>query len=334
MNLEQDKVVLLFYKDFESDSFIRYDRYLKRMIRPIYYLFKKGQKVSGFHMWYQLLVKALRQEGYHVYQNDYAKARENPDYPVGIIGYPHILDDWSLLNPALLGPALFDHPQLAPNLMQDPRNKAYIVTCPWVKDLFEPYYPNACVLWHAGIDMSIWPDTKKHPKSIDLLIYDKIRWNREHFESALLNSIIEFLESQNLNHAVIRYKFYDHAHYQEMLSKSKAMIFLCEHETQGMAYQEALASNVPVLAWDNGFWLDPNRFQYESEPVVASSTPYFSPECGEKFKDMAEFPSAFDEFWSNLDKYQPRQYVGRELSLKGSAELYMKYYRAIASTHG
>ena len=35
--------------------------------------------------------------------------------------------------------------------------------------------------------------------------------------------------------------------YRALLRRSKSMLFLCESETQGMAYQEALASNVPVL---------------------------------------------------------------------------------------
>ena len=39
------------------------------------------------------------------------------------------------------------------------------------------------------------------------------------------------------------------------------MIFLCEHETQGIAYQQALSRNVPILAWDRGGdWQDPTYY--------------------------------------------------------------------------
>jgi hypothetical protein len=51
----------------------------------------------------------------------------------------------------------------------------------------------------------------------------------------------------------VRYKFHDHYSYRRLLQRSRALVFLCEHETQAIAYQEALASNVPVLAWDNGY---------------------------------------------------------------------------------
>ena len=42
------------------------------------------------------------------------------------------------------------------------------------------------------------------------------------------------------------------------------MIFLVEHETQGIAYQEAMACDVPILAWDQGNWLDPKRLELET----------------------------------------------------------------------
>jgi hypothetical protein len=106
------------------------------------------------------------------------------------------------------------------------------------------------------------------------------------------------------------------------------MIYLCEHETQGFAYQEALASNVPVLAWDPGVWMDPLASVHETEPVEATSVPYFSAECGERFRSFEDFSETLDLFWRRLPDYEPRAYVGRELSLRGSAEIYMSYYNA------
>lgn len=330
MDVANDKIILLFYKDFERDSLFKHDRYLKRIIRPIYNIFRSSQKVSGFYVWYQLLIKALRRQGYQVRLNDYSFARNHPRYPVGILGYPQILNHWRLPNPALLGPGLYDHPKLAPQLMQDPRFKLFIVTCEWMSRMFEPVYSSRCVQWYAGIDTETWADTSDHAKPVDVLIYDKIRWNRDTYGPLLLDPILGALDDRKLTYRIIRYRQYDHNLYRKLLSESKSMIFLCEHETQGMAYQEAMASNVPVLAWDNGFWLDPRRSTFEPNPVPATSVPYFSPECGERFKDIAGFPATFDKFWANLESYQPRRYVQRELSFNGSAELYIKYYQQVA----
>ena len=321
-----DRTVLLFFRDFESDRFVPGDRYLKRLVRPLYNRFNRKQKVTGFQMAFQLLAEALRRSEYDVRINDYRAARRNPGHPVGLFGYPHLLEGWDLPNPAVLGPGLYDHPSLAPRLMEDERNRFYLVCSEWMRRMFARRYGDSCVIWFNGIDAARWPDTRGHAKDVDVLVYDKIRWNREHYEPALLNPVLESLARRGLRVETLRYKLYDHATYRDLLARSRSMIFLCEHETQGLAYQEALASGVPVLAWDNGYWLDPHRADFEPGPVPASSVPYFSPECGDRFRDFGEFEAAFDRFWPRLPEYDPRGYVERELSLARSAELYMRYY--------
>ena len=332
MNFLSDRVVLLFFKGFIPDSFFPGDHYIKLFIRPIYYRFKKGQKITGFEVSLQLLMKALQKAGYEVQLNNYKLAYDNPHYPVGLVGYHGLLDNWSLPNPALLGPSLYDHPKLNPNLLDDPRYKKYLVLCDWMYDMFEPVYGKKYLRkWYAGIETQQWPDTRFEPKSIDVLIYDKIRWNRDRYEPELLIPITQFLDKKGLKYAIVRYKCYDHLHYRKLLSDSRTMIFLCEHETQGLAYQEAMSSNLPILAWDPGWWLDPNRQKYSDEPIPACSVPYFSTECGEKFQDFSEFAEIFARFWSRLAIYEPRQFVQRELSFSNSAELYMRYYRELAT---
>ncbi len=104
------------------------------------------------------------------------------------------------------------------------------------------------------------------------------------------------------------------------------MIFLGEHETMGLAYQEALASNLPILAWDIGSWQDPQRAEHGLGTVPATSVPYFSDECGDRFRGPHDFDEAFGRFWARLDSYEPRQFIGREMTLEKSAQLYMSYY--------
>lgn len=324
-----DRTVLLFYRDCERDSLVPGDRYLKRLVRPVYHHFTRRQKVSGFLVWYQLLVRALERAGLEVRHNDFRAARRHPEHPVGLIGYPRVLEGWDLPNPAVLGPGLLDHPSLAPTLMDDPRFRSYVVTCDWMRDVFAPVFgAERVVPWYAGIDLAEWPDTRGGRKDVDVLVYDKMRWNRERMEGELLEPVLRGLAARGLRVETVRYKHYDHAAYRDLLARSRAMVFLCEHETQGMAYQEAMASGVPILAWDNGFWLDPNAPEWEERPVPASSVPYFAPECGERFRDAAEFEPALDRFLARLDAYDPRGYVARELSQAGSAELYLRHYRA------
>jgi len=312
-NLEKGKDILLFYEKHKWDYV---ENYSKRTI-------------SGFYAWYTLLVRALKENGYRVYENNYELARANPSYPVGLVGTPHCIPKWNLSNPAILGPSMYDHPSQNPTLMQDKRFKYYLLTCEWLKNVFSGVYENKCVLWHAGISTNEWIDVKNNKKTIDVLIYDKIRWERKKTAPLFLEPIKNFLKENNLSYFVLQYGDITHEVYKNLLNKSKAMIFLCEHETQGMAYQEALASNVPIIAWDHGWWTDPVWQAYSEIPIPATSVPLFSRECGEKFKMIKDFPKTFEKFWSKLDSYKPRQFIQREVSFKKSADIYCKYYFSI-----
>jgi hypothetical protein len=107
------------------------------------------------------------------------------------------------------------------------------------------------------------------------------------------------------------------------------MIFLCEHETQGIAYQEALASNVPVLALDEGILLDPMQKRFASPDLRVSSVPYFDATCGETFV-ADDFEVALDRFLRKRHTYRPREYVLNCLSMQQAAANYLRMYCSLA----
>ncbi|MEQ1895767.1 MAG: hypothetical protein ABL971_00105 [Vicinamibacterales bacterium] len=94
------------------------------------------------------------------------------------------------------------------------------------------------------------------------------------------------------------------------------MIFLCEHETQGIAYQQALSSGVPLLAWDrSGNWKDPSYYpeQVRFEPV--SSVPYWDERCGMKFADANRIQASLDaEDFHSGQLFRPEEQKERALS--------------------
>jgi hypothetical protein len=333
LDLNRDRVVLLFFEDFDQDRFVRGDRHALRFARRLVQAARRKQKVTGFGVAFQSLITALEQSGYDVRVNDERLARANPDYPVGIAGYPHILDRWDLPNPAVLGPGLLDHPSINPGLMKDPRFVRYIVPCEWMRTMFGKVFPPEKLgLFFAGLDMRQWGDLRSCPKDLDFIVYDKIRWNHAQQERELVGPVLRVLEDKGLRYERLVYKQYDHARYRSLLQRAHGMIFICEHETQGLAYQEAMSSNVPILAWDPRLWLDPNRFKYGETDVPASSVPYFDERCGDRFRDAAELPGALQRFMAHRDGYEPRRYVADHLSLEASARAYLDLYRqALAS---
>lgn len=318
----RDRVALLFFGDVERDRWIRGDRVPRRFARLVRHALTHRQRTSGFTVAFQALCKALSRRGYQVIVNDHALARKNPLYPVGIAGYPHILERWSLPNPAVLGPGLFDHPGQAPHLLEDPRFKAYLVPEGWMMDLFRGGFGDLCLPWHAGVDLASWPSFRAAKKDIDVLVYVKFLWDREAGERAVLAPLLAALGERRLRVHVLRYGTYEPGEYRALLRRSTSMAYVCEHETQGIAYAEAMACDVPLFAWDQGKWLDPIRLRFGTPDVPASSVPYFDATCGERFSCVGEIGPALDRFLGGLSGYAPRAFVARRISLEGSADLY------------
>ncbi len=324
------KHILLFYREYEPDSFIRGDRYLKRLVRPLYNRLHHRQKVTGFGVSFNMLHRGLAEAGYVVHCNDYALARANPDYPVGIVGGPALLEDWTLPNPAILGPSIYDQPGQNPRLFEDARFRTYVCLGDWMVHLFETVYRGRCIQWFAGIDTDTWPDLSDQPKDLDFLIYDKVRWDHDDYQQSLIDPILGDLDARGLTYELIRYRHHDHETFKSLLSRAKGMLFLCENETQGIAYQEALASGVPVLAWDRGYWGDPQWKAHLDKAPWASSVPFFSPACGERFVGMEDWGAKLEAFLAGRGDYKPRDYVKANLDIATSGRIYAQAYFAAA----
>lgn len=318
----RDRVALLFFGDVERDTWIHGDRAARRLARQVRHALTHRHRISGFTVAFQALCRALSRAGFRVVVDDYALARANPHFPVGVAGYPHILDDWTLPNPLVLGPGLFDHPAQALHLLNDPRVRAYLTPEGWMRDLFGGPLGDLCLPWHAGVDLEAWASCRAAPKDVDALVYVKFLWDREGGRRTLLAPILAELARRGLRVQVIRYGDYEPGQYRVLLRRSRAMVFLSDHETQGIATAEAMACDVPILAWDQGQWLDPIRLRYGDGHVPASSVPYFDPTCGERFRSAADFAPALERFLRALPDYAPRAFVARRLSLDASARLY------------
>jgi len=108
------------------------------------------------------------------------------------------------------------------------------------------------------------------------------------------------------------------------------MIFLCEHETQGIAYQQALACGIPILAWDRGgYWQDPEFYPHQVKFGPVTSVPYWDERCGQTFVDAAEFLEELDQFWADLKHYSPREYVLQNLTLEICARQYLEHVNEV-----
>jgi hypothetical protein len=156
-------------------------------------------------------------------------------------------------------------------------------------------------IWPVGIkDINIERTGNK------ILVYHKQRSEED------LKFVIDSLQDIGYEYEILRYGHYSQEQFYSCLENCFKGIIVGRPETQGVAYQEMMSSNLPLLLWDVNEWYDynlPSPYQKYPQPSLAH---YFSDECGEKFYDKKDFVEVFNKFIKNT--YSPKEYVKKELS--------------------
>jgi hypothetical protein len=192
--------------------------------------------------------------------------------------------------------------------------KKTIVPSEWVKNLYLKWLPsNLIEIWPVGIDTDFFSDKSNDNKEYDFLIYFKRRNQDE------LNFITTFLNNSNLNYVIINYGDYSEEIFLDSISKSKRGIVIDSSESQGIAIEEMMSCNLPLLVWDVKKWEDMGV----NNSCESTSIPYWDETCGEYFFNKDEFLEKFKKFMS-CDTYRPRNYILENLSLSKSAEILSK----------
>jgi hypothetical protein len=319
--------VCLYYRTApENDRWLPGDRYVRPLVRRVIRGNPRPGGVDKVFINLCLGFDRLRMP----YKVNLPFGKLKNDDLVGVIGRGrYALRGYDRPNPIVAGVALMTHPSEWPTLCEEYPIAAYLQHCNWANDIYKPYFGDRFKVWPVGIDTHSWQPVLLDKKPVDFLVYDKISWNREEMVPRLLAPVRQVLEGRNLTYLELRSGQYTELQYKEALGKCRAMIFLCEHESQGIAYQECLSSGVPVLAWDQGWWLDPNRFAWGQPNVPATSVPYFDGRCGLKFPDIGEFPERLVEFLDLMHSgaFVPRDYVTENLTLEKCSAHYLRILR-------
>lgn len=333
IDLGRGPLVLLFYDGFERKALPGFVGRLysdsREAARKLYRTAKGLQSDTGFYVAFKLMVDSLRRAGCDVRINDFALAAAHPTYPIGIAGYPSVLDKVQLPNPAIFGPGDYGLPDELDLTRTRPNVQRYIQPCRWATSLYDATLGDKTMVWPVGIDTDKYVDQSAHAKDLDFVVYDKIRWHRDREVPRILDRILAHAAASGKSFEVLRYGHHVHADYMSGLKRARAMLFVCEHETQGLACQEALSCNVPVLAWDEGTLVDAAQARFLPDGMRVSSVPYFDARCGETF-EIENFEAAHDTFWQRYDTYQPRAFVLDTLSMPKSAAAYLKAYFELA----
>lgn len=314
--------ICIFFREQQSDRWFKGDHVWRAKVRRI---IRGPDPIGGIKTVYLNLLRGLDKLGVS-YVTNIPYSEIQPSDLVGVIGVgDHCLDGYDKPNPILAGVAVAEHPMEWPTLFDDYPVARYVVHCDWVKAMYERHYGPRISTWAVGIDTDRWAPVPASAKTVDFLIYDKVRWDYDRVHRALVDPIVDVLKKRGLSFETIRYGSYKPEEFRAALSRAKAMLFLCEHETQGLAYQQAMSCNVPILAWNPGVWLDPWRFRHGEGHVPATSVPFFDERCGGTFLGAPDFDGALGHFLERTGsgKFKPRDYVLENLTLEGCARNYI-----------
>jgi glycosyltransferase involved in cell wall biosynthesis len=319
------RVCIYFRTAPEQDRWLPGDRFIRPFVRRLV----RGQSARGPGKVFTNLCLGLDRLGVG-YEINLPFARLRDDDLVGVIGLGHrALSGYDRPFPIVAGPGLMTHPSEWPDLCERYPVVRYLQHSAWANAVYKPYYGDKCAIWPVGIDTDSWAPVDLGDKKFDFLIYDKIMWRQEEMVPRLLAPIRSELQRRKLTFTEIRYGHYGEAQYRQALQLCRAMLFLCEHESQGLAYQECLAAGVPVLAWDQGRWLDPNRFAWGDADVPATSVPYFDESCGVRFGNIEEFGARLSEFLDRRAAMSPRDYILRNLTLERCSGHYLQILEGV-----
>lgn len=279
-------------------------------------------KIGGPQKVYRNLVKGLKRIGYPYVVNRNLNATKRL----------WVHDDIKALRnlntnevKTVVGPNLFVMPK---DIIKGAKLEGvlYLHPCEWPIEQWKSVGFNTCPLypWPVGIDTEEFKPSWGKRSSKEIMVYHKGRDSRD------LEYIIETLKKMRLKHNLVLYGNYKEDEYKEVLNKTSFIIWHGPHESQGIALQEALACDVPILICDVTSVLQEVGCQYvwekEAVEVKVTAAPFFDERCGIKIIDWARLEESIEFMLDHLGDYAPREYVLENLSLEGQARKFVAFW--------
>ena len=222
--------------------------------------------------------------------------------------------------PAVIGPNVVVLPNDLWPLVPFLSRSVYLHPSPWCVNLWKEVGFSECPLYHwpVGIDTDDFNIVRTVDSAKNVMVYLKNR------EKRLSEYAVEILKKAGYTPYVIRYGDYNELEYKTVLSKTCFGLWIGISESQGIALQEALSSNLPLIVCNvqslfegndkNGYRFPPGLMNFKP-----TSAPYFDKRCGIIIEDICLLEQAVKEVTENLEGFRPREYILENLSLEKQA---------------
>jgi len=283
-------------------------------------------RASGPNKVVHNLIKGLDRIGYPYVTNkdlaygDYLWIHDDAPALVALKRYPR-------KDKVVVGPNII----LPEDLLFDCGDIILLQPSQWTKDFCLKYRfsKSPVEVWPTGLDTDMFAAAQPEKRQ-KVLVYFKQRFPEE------LNYIENILKEKKIDYEVIRYGSYREKDYLDSLQAAKYVIWIGRQESQGVAFQESLASDIPVLVWDVprlGHWLPDTaaeKAMFSSEESAfagATAAPYFDARCGYKILDRGVLAESVAKMEREYLSFRPREFVLENLSLEKKAHALLEIFR-------
>jgi len=224
----------------------------------------------------------------------------------------------------LLGPNLVVMPHEIPKGIEI-KKALYLQPSDWVVKWWKHIGFKECPLksWPVGIDTDDFKPSNIPQSKRRILVYHKKRDPQE------LLFLLKALQEMNLPYWLVHYGSYDEKGYRAILSRTSFIIWHGCHESQGLALQEALACNIPILVCDAvtfGYAVNDYPIPDEYSSFPTTTAPYFDNTCGLKISDVKNLRTAIEEMSDNFDTYTPRDFIHNNLSIEKQSKEFVRMW--------
>lgn len=212
----------------------------------------------------------------------------------------------------IAGPNLVDFPSDARDLMCAAEVDICITPGPltcriYIEDC--PELAGRCVPWPAGVDTRYWAPSAENANERSILFYDKRSTGR----TDAMEPYVALVEAKGYQVSILRYGSYLKEEYRDHLQRSQLLIGFTAAESQGIAWAEAWASDVPTLMWRK----DRHSFEHPrslGRTFATSPAPHLTDATGRFFANRDEFTRIFQDWESGCFQFAPRDWVLANMS--------------------
>jgi hypothetical protein len=179
----------------------------------------------------------------------------------------------------------------------------------WVREFWAADHPklrDRYISWAAGVDDAYWKFTGAEKRK-SILVFDKSLTEQSDLR---IGTYVDFLKGKGYEVMVLTRKAKNYSHsyslaqFRTLLHSACLLVgFTVGSETQGIAWAEAWAADVPTLIFQQRErWIHGLRAECSTAPFLSDTTGWF-------FKDFEDFQHRFGQWQMGNHIFSPRQWV-------------------------